>query len=377
MRVAIICGAGIISGKEIMALELGCGLRDAGTNVHFITSRWGSGEFAQRAKAAAVPTDRMWVGYISATARWSEIRMTLDQMRRWPQLVFTYIAFLRTFRPNRIIHTNWHHALLLFPFLKWQRDIYWVHEVMPDKPQYRWLFRRLCAAVGVFVAVSEAVAEALVRVGVSPTQIKTIRNGIADPASDLETSAADRTDIGIIGQIGPWKGHEELLEAFCLVARRFPQLRLHIFGEGSPKYEKFLQARIETMELGSRVTWHGFVADRRTIYKTLGVVVVPSRFEEPFGLTALEAAFFGIPVVASNHGGLKEIVRHRITGLLFEPGNAVALSDCLRALVADPNLRKQLGAEARHDALARFSYTAFVQVFQQLLGETEMVKCRT
>src|SRR5438045_3645449 len=112
MKVAIICGAGIVSGKEIMALELGKGLREAGIEIHFVTSRWGNGDFARRTIATKFPTHRMWLGYISTTLRWSEIRMTLDQLRRWPSFVIAYLRFLREVRPEKVIHTNWHHLLL-------------------------------------------------------------------------------------------------------------------------------------------------------------------------------------------------------------------------------------------------------------------------
>ena len=62
--------------------------------------------------------------------------MTGEQVLRWPELMLSYRRFLHERAPDRVIHTNWHHLLLLVPFLRPDRDIYWAHEVYLDKPQY-------------------------------------------------------------------------------------------------------------------------------------------------------------------------------------------------------------------------------------------------
>lgn len=365
--IAIVCGAGIVSGKEIMALELGQGLREAGLAVHFVTSRWGSGEFGRRAEAASFSTDRMWLGYISATRRVSEIRMTLDQMRRWPELVIAYLRFLRAFRPDKVIHTNWHHALLLLPFLKARRDIYWVHELMPDKRQYRSLFRRLAARIGCFVAVSDAAAKALVRIGVPQEKVRTVRNGLADPASASPKTSTAVEAVGIVGQIGAWKGHENLLDAFSLVARQYPDMQVRIFGRGSAEYEQLLRNRAKRLGIDDKVHWMGFVGERKAIYGDLTILAVPSRSEDPLPTSAIEAAFFGIPVVASRRGGLPEIVEDGVTGFLFEAGDVSGLAKRMIDLLENSSLRQEMGRHARERARMVFSRDRFMREFSALL----------
>ena len=66
------------------------------------------------------------------------------------------------------------------------------------------------------------------------------------------------------------------------------------------------------------VRWHEFVPDRRDIYGNLDVCVMPSRTAEPFGLSALEAGFFGLPSVVTRRGGLPEIIEHEVNGLVVE-----------------------------------------------------------
>ena len=118
MTIAIICGAGMVSGKEIMALELGEGIRGRGIPIVYVTSRWGDGEFSRRLNAQDFRSYRMQLGFISATLSLDCIRMTADQLVRWPKLIYDYRRFLAREQPCQVIHTNWHHLLMLWPLLR-------------------------------------------------------------------------------------------------------------------------------------------------------------------------------------------------------------------------------------------------------------------
>src|SRR4051794_17964210 len=111
MRVAIVCGGGILSGKEIMVLQLADGLRDLGVEVQVVNSYWTDGKFNEQLKALNIPTHKVWFGFISASLNARSVYMTLVQLLRWPQLILGYRKFLRRFRPDQVVHTNWH-ALL-------------------------------------------------------------------------------------------------------------------------------------------------------------------------------------------------------------------------------------------------------------------------
>src|SRR5260370_12371055 len=110
--------------------------------------------------------------------------------------------------------------------------------------------------------------------------------------------------IGIVGKIGAWKGHEDLLEAMQLLVKSYPATKLYIFGKGSPDYEALLHRMAVNLEIDGNVVWRGYVTDRNAVFRELAILVAPSRFEEPFGPTAVEAAFFSIPVIASRCGGV-------------------------------------------------------------------------
>lgn len=373
-RVAIVCGAGIVSGKEIMALELGQGVRDVGLQVEYLTSAWGNGDFGRRTAALGFATHRLRLGFISATRSLAAMGMTAHQMLYWPELLRSFRNFVRQFRPRCVIHTNWHHLLLLWPLLQPRRDVYWVHEVIPDKQQYRRVFSFLGGRLGRFVAVSEAVRESLRRIDIPGAQIELIYNGIADPRPLNSSPQASGKRIGVIGQIGAWKGHEDLLRAFAQAAISHPTAELQIFGKGERSYEQFLRTLALQLGLSRQLVWHGFAADRAYIYQLVDIVAVPSRCVESFGLTALEAAFFEIPVVAARAGGLQEIVRDGITGHLFEPGNIFELSQKIGALLDAPERALDMGREARALALRSFTRERLAERFLQLIDNTAVLE---
>ena len=121
--ILIVCGAGYVSGKEAMALELGQGLARKGEAVSFITSYWNNGDFVKRLERAGLPNQILPIGFISATLTTECLRMTAEQIWRLPGLLRGYSSVLRLLNPRRVVHTNWHHALLLLSFLRPDRDL--------------------------------------------------------------------------------------------------------------------------------------------------------------------------------------------------------------------------------------------------------------
>src|SRR3954471_12209006 len=218
MRVAIVCAGGILSGKEAMVLQLADGLRAADMDVRVIRSRWTDGRFAEQLAKLGIPSEELWFGFISAQLKLKPLLMTFDQLLRWSKLLGGYRNFLNSFRPDCVIHTNWHSLLLISPFFRPDPDIYWIHEVIPNKRAYRAVFHWLARRLAGFIAVSEAVATALRKVGLPAAKLSVVHNGIAISRSTVaESPSSLNNTVGIVGQIGEWKGHEDLLRAFQIV----------------------------------------------------------------------------------------------------------------------------------------------------------------
>ena len=367
--VKIVCGAGYVSGKEIVSLSLACGLREAGWNVEFVTSQWGDGEFVRRLDQDGFKYQRLRIGFISTSLRIKQLIMTLDQMRYWPALACGYVSLVGAAAPRAVIHTNWHHALLLMPFLNSHRDIFWVHEIIPNTQRYRLVFRGIAKRVNRMVCVSRAVARSILALGVPHSRVTVVYNGVPRAASMPRSAERGTLEVGIAGQIGPWKGHEDLLDALALLARDGIRVRLRIFGVGNPNYVASLKRKVSNLNLENEVEWCGFVSDQSRIFADIDVCIVPSRSEDPLPTAALEAGAFGRPVIGSSRGGLPEIIEQGVTGVLVEPKRADQLAQAIKTFVCQPNLLNTMGEAARRRVEAEFSIDAFVNRFIAVIEE--------
>jgi glycosyltransferase involved in cell wall biosynthesis len=376
-NVLIVCGAGYVSGKEIVTLELALGLRNRHWGVQLVTSTWHNGDFRRRLEVSGLIYNVLPLGFVSATLSRACMLMTAEQMWRWPEALLKYRRLLNSVAPAKVIHTNWHHLLLLLPFLDCERDIFWVHETIPNKPRYRRIFRLIARRLRCFVTVSHSVAESLESVGILRNQIRTIHNGMSMFGSmrQLGTPSCkpwSGVRLGIIGQVGLWKGHEDLIQAFGMLTKSHPGVELHVFGQASVEAEGRLRTLEHQHDVANRVVHHGFVCDRAKIYEQIDVCVVPSRFAEPFGLVALEAGMCGLPVVASRVGGLPEIVKDGETGFLVESSNPRQLCEGLRKLLDDGKLRQRMGEAARRFTVTHFNVARFTKRFDSLLCDQSL-----
>ena len=373
-QIVIVCGGGYVSGKEVMALELGQGLARKGETVTFATSFWNNGDFSNRLKAASLPRQVLHLGFISAKLTAECLRMTNEQIWHLPHLHWSYGRMLRLLNPRKVVHTNWHHMLLLLPFLRPDRDLYWLHEFVPNLPRYRRVFGWFTRRVNCFVCVSQAVADSLRQLGIDGVKIRVIYNGITGPLStNLTPHPATVFRIGIVGQVGAWKGHDDLFDAFAAVLKKHGSCELHVFGKGSATYKSELERKSIGMGVADCIKWHDFVHDRREIYSNLDLCVVPSRSQDPLPTSAIEAGFSGLPVIATRRGGLPEVVEHETNGLLVDAQRPTELADAMCRLITDPQLRQRLGGNARRRAIERFSVERFLEEFLALLEPSQRV----
>jgi len=147
------------------------------------------------------------------------------------------------------------------------------------------------------------------------------------------------------------------------VLRRFPDAHFDLIGAG-PERDR-LRARAAASGIAHAVTFAGHCDDIAARLADADVFVLPSR-SEAFPNAVLEAMAAGLPIVASAVGGILELIEDGRTGLLVPPGDAAALSDRLCRVIAEPPLAARLGAAARVEAHARYSFDRMVGAFEQL-----------
>jgi glycosyltransferase involved in cell wall biosynthesis len=182
-------------------------------------------------------------------------------------------------------------------------------------------------------------------------------SGAAVSVPRLEPEDAFR--IGIVGRLKPIKGHEVLLRALEQLAH-LSNLRLYIFGEGPT--ETALRALCRESRIEDRVQFMGFQENIHGYLRQLDVLAMPS-FHEGIPYAALEAMSLGVPLVASDVGGLHEILDHEVDALLVPPGDAGTLARAIERLVSDPVLRTRLSHNARSKVKDRFLAPTMVDLY--------------
>jgi glycosyltransferase involved in cell wall biosynthesis len=223
--------------------------------------------------------------------------------------------------------------------------------------------RRTVRRLAAHVAVSERVARATERqFGLASGSVRTIYNGVPDLAVVPTTLAADGPCVGTTARFHELKGLDVLLRAVAGLGD------VHAFLVGQGPEEVALRALATNLGIEDRVHFHGWTNEPRAYLAAFDVVAVPSR-QEAVPLTLVEAMLAARPVVASAVGGIPEVIEDGTTGVLIPPDDPAALAAALSRLLADPDLRREMGARARATALRQFSMNAMVQAYESLYGE--------
>lgn len=372
MRIMIICGAGYVSGKEKIMLSMLKGFRDAGDDVFCLTSSWGNGQYEKLMIDEKIPFKKIRLGFITKTLDLKAMRMTLEQLIYWPGMLLAYRKAVKRFNPDAVIHTNFHHLFLLYPVVSSKKitHIYHSHESVYNTSFYRRLFNLFNRKVKLFVSVSAFVSWRIRNLGINHEKTITINNGL-ELLNDIDPHQSPPIfTVGIAGQVGAWKGHEDLLDAFKILRDKYPgkPMQLFIFGTGKPEFTNLLEKKIADSGLRELVYWKGFVNDVKDIYAGLSVLCVPTRTEEPFATSALEAAQFGVPVVVTNKGGFPEIVQDAVNGYIVESHNPAALAEKLSLLLNDPEMVLAMGERHRQYVTGKFSYKGFIDTWRKTIS---------
>jgi glycogen synthase len=216
-------------------------------------------------------------------------------------------------------------------------------------------------------AVSRAMLdEALAMVPGLAGRSSLVYNGLPWPALAPRPLDAGDPHLLVMGRMVREKGFDVAVDAFAMLAASHPRCRLTLAGEGSMRAA--LEHQTAALGLSDRVRFTGWVHPDSisALVNEATVVLAPSRWNEPFGLVAVEAAQMARPVVASAIAGLNETVVHGETGLLVPPGDAAALARAVTALLDDSVRAGALGRAGRHRAAQMFGLPACAGAYAAL-----------
>jgi glycosyltransferase involved in cell wall biosynthesis len=276
------------------------------------------------------------------------------------------------------------------PTVLWLVGSAWFYELLPElersHPELRVLDllfntsghtannRRFSEHIDLTLVESEEVERWLLEAGESPSRLVRIESGV-----DLEAhrprakDAARLAELGIpadafvVGFSGRWS-EEKAPEVFLEVAERFAgEAGVHFLMTGAGPLAPLVTARARAA-CNPRLQLLGQVEDLRSVMGLYDVLLLPSRLDgRP--VVVLESLAMGIPVVASRVGDLPRLVRDGHNGFLCPPGDAGAFAQRVHELVAQPDLRRQMGREARRFAEAELDATRMLERYAAALSQ--------
>jgi glycosyltransferase involved in cell wall biosynthesis len=236
--------------------------------------------------------------------------------------------------------------------------------------------RELTPHMDRLIAVSRAIEHKLVDEQRTSVPVSLIYNGVDLDRYDNQEACCTLHEeygmepgsqiVGAVARLEPEKGHPTLLEAWPAVLRAVPDAYLLIVGEGSRR--DALEAQARELRIAHRVVFTGRRDDVPAVTAALDVAVLPS-YREAQGMVILEAMALSRPVVASNVGGIPEMIQDGVTGLLVPPHDAEALAAAIVRLLTNHPLADTLGRSGHDMVHDRFCIELMVSAIASIYDE--------
>ena len=178
--------------------------------------------------------------------------------------------------------------------------------------------------------------------------------------------------VALVGRLCRWKGQHVFLEAAAQIGKAFPEARFQVVGSAlfeEHDYERELHELVRTLKVEERVEFTGFRDDVSALIGAADIMVHASITGEPFGQVVIEGMAAGKPVVATDGGGVPEIVVDGVTGVLVPMRDAQSMAAAICRLLADPALARRMGQLGRQRVLEHFLIQHTADKVQQIYDE--------
>lgn len=239
-------------------------------------------------------------------------------------------------------------------------------------------FQSLCDRV---VAISEGIRLVVLEAGIPEDRVRLVHSAVNTSEYRLPRErgwfasefavAEGECALGVVAQLIERKGHAFLLRAMPEILRRFPRCKLLFFGKGPA--EAYLRKLVESLGLTGVVTFVGFRDDLPRILPNLDLVVHPA-LNEGLGVSLLQVAACGVPIVAAAVGGIPEIIIDGQTGWLIPPSDSQAIEEAVCEALGTPDLRDRIVRAALEHVEANFGLSQMVEGNLRVYFDTLLAK---
>jgi glycosyltransferase involved in cell wall biosynthesis len=249
----------------------------------------------------------------------------------------------------------------------------WLVQKPPFLPLTKTMEKQMLKYSHLIVANSNYTAEKITQMGLRRDKVKVVYPGydlawLNNQDKIKDSLRGEKINLLFVANCLPHKGLHFLIPALHLAKNK--SFVLDIVGDYSIKvaYVKKIKRDVKKYGLEEQVFWRGKVSREEIgqYYSRADIFVLPS-LKEAFGLVLLEAMAFGLPVVASEVGGIPEVVEHQKTGLLVPPKDIVALSQAITILIEDENLRRQYGRKGKKKLASFLTWEEVGENFYRLV----------
>jgi glycosyltransferase involved in cell wall biosynthesis len=245
-----------------------------------------------------------------------------------------------------------------------------------------WFEKELARSVNSFIFISEAIQQRFMQQTRQGPNQRVVYNGLdlVDFPLHLDGQAVraalglrpDAPVIGMIGRLVEWKGHSVFLRALARVADEIPSVQGLIVGgpeASSPHLPGQLRELASSLDLDESVRFTGHRVDVAPMLAAVDLLAHTSVEPEPFGRVVIEGMAMARPVIASDCGGVPELVRDGETGLLVAPGDVQGVASAILSLLRDPRRAQAMGLAGRQRVETHFTAARHVQQVQRVYRE--------
>jgi glycosyltransferase involved in cell wall biosynthesis len=224
------------------------------------------------------------------------------------------------------------------------------------------------------ISVSEAYIASSKFLGAYQQKIRVIPNGIqlndysinhTKEEYKIKLGLKDEIVILFMGSLDPIKGLDILFEAIPTIIKNYKNILLVIAGGGKLRYYQNLANQ---SNISGYVKFLGYIKEEKIDYLAASDIFVLPSYAECFPLVNLEAMASGLPIIASNVGGIPDVIVDRVNGLLVPPGDPEKLADAIIQLIKDPQFRLDLGNEGKKIA-ENYSWSNICKLTEDLYFE--------
>lgn len=258
-----------------------------------------------------------------------------------------------------------------------KKHFWHIHEII-EKPRFlAKIIGWLAQSASKVIVVSEAVKTAWLPF-IREAKMVVIYNGIdhagkPDQGSTLKKElglSEDTLLIGMIGRVLYWKGQLYFLDIAGILQQSFPNAHFIMVGDAFPGYE-YLYAEINnkiiSLQLNEVVHNLGYRTDTSNILSGLDLFISPSTMPDPFPTVVLEAMACGIPIAATKHGGVLEMLEDQESGIFLPIDHAVLAANAISDLLRNKEMRIKMGKKAQALQQKRFTAALFEKDINRLL----------